>query len=102
MPRTLDGLLAVDYEQITVAGTAVGLTQSKYDRVPPVIGAVITVTTAPIRWMQDGTVPTATTGYFAVPTGPEPVILMANLPKFKAIRQSLTSATIEVQYFGAG
>ena len=102
MPRLLNGLPTVDYESLTVSSSAVSLTQSKYDRVPPVVGAIVTVDTAPIRWRKDGTAPTATEGQFMIPTGDPLILLGPDLPNFKAIRFGSSNATIRVHYLGAG
>lgn len=88
------------YESLTVSTVSVSLTQSNYDKVPPAIGAVVTVDTAPIRWRKDGTAPTSSEGNFAIPTG-DPILLVASdLPNFKAIRQGASNASLRVTYLG--
>lgn len=103
MPRVLEGLPVVGYETITVSTTAIGLTKAKYDKVPPAIGARITIDTAPIRWTADGsTTPTSSEGNFGIPTQ-APLELTANeLPNFSAIRQGSSDAKLRVTYYGAG
>ena len=102
MPRGLTGLPAVAYESLTISTTAISLTAANYDKVPPAVGAVVFVDTAPIRWRKDGTAPTSSQGVFAIPTGDPIELLAADLSKFQAIRQGGTDANLRVHYVGAG
>ena len=102
MSVAVDGLKVIGYETLDVSSTAVSLTQSKYDRVPPARGAYFTVDTAPIRFTEDGTTPTATEGHFIIPTDPPRFIARANLPTAQFIRQSSSDAKVRVNYVGTG
>lgn len=102
MPRDFTGLPVVDYESLTGSASAQSLTKAKYDRVPPAVGAIVSVDTAPIRYRVDGTAPTSSQGVFAIPTG-DPILLLASqLPQFQFINQSATNAVLRVHFLGAG
>lgn len=103
MPRSLTGLPVLDFETLDVSTSVVTLTQAKYDRTPPAVGAHITVDTAPIRWRDDGGDPSSSVGHFATPTQP-PIILdtPARLAGFRAIRQGASDAKVRVSYLGRG
>ena len=95
----VSALTAYDTEAVTVTDTAGGLTKSKYLTAPPGVAAVLTVETAPLRYLVDGTTPTASTGHVANPTS---AILLRNpseLDNFSAIRTGSTSATLRVTYY---
>lgn len=100
MPRSLTGLPVRDYEAITVSTTAVGLTRSKYDKVDPPHGAVLTVESASLRFREDGTDPTSSQGHLlnvgAVLTLDNP----SRMEKFRAIRSGSTDATLRISYRG--
>lgn len=99
------------FEQITVDGTAVGLTQSKCK--PADINqrrahcAVVTLEgtagTNDIRWTLDGTTPTtdATTGVGNKLVAGNALVIqgLGNLLKFRAIRAGATAGKITVNYF---
>ena len=102
MARSLTGLPILGYESVTGSGTAQRLTRANYDKVPPAVGAIITVDTAPIRWRADGTAPTSSQGHFAIPTG-DPIILTGSqMAKFQFINQGGSNGVIRVHYVGAG
>jgi len=98
---------AMGFEQITVAGTAIGFTQAKYRSAPGINAragyiAVVTVEGAPetndIRWTVDGTTPTAAIGHL-LPAGDTLIVKgTGNLEKFRMIRVD-SSATVSVSYF---
>lgn len=86
------------YQQITVAGTAIGLSN------PARLGAnaaLLQVETAQIRWRDDGTDPTATVGNLMSPGDP-PFPYSGNLSALKFIRVSSTSATLNVSAYSIG
>ncbi len=99
------------FEQITVADTAVGLTQTEFK--PKDVNrraahcAVITLEgtagTNDIRWTVDGTTPTLDAGTAVghkLVAGQELVIQgLGNLVAFRAIRAGGTSGKISVSYF---
>ena len=102
MPHPVSHLSTVAFEQITIAGTAVGLT------VANVRGygsnrfsaekVILIVETAPLRWRDDGTDPTSSVGFLAnVGT----IITLDNrdrIEKFRAIRTTATSALLNASY----
>lgn len=93
-------LQAFATEAITVDNTVGGvrLTLSNILTTPPAQAATITVETAQIRWLKDGTAPTSTTGHVAN-VGAILYLDNANdLANFRAIRTSATSATLRVTY----
>lgn len=94
-------LYAAAQERITVdaTGGGVSLTLSNVISTPRSRAALITVETATIRWLSDGTAPTATTGNLSYAGD---VIRLENpneLWNFRAIRTGSTSATIQVTYY---
>ena len=96
-----NALNAVGSEQLTVAGTALGLTG--ISGLKPT-HCLIQVTTAPIRWLAGGTTPTATKGQRVDPGGfiqwLEPDTNYRQLIENALfIRESGTSAVLEVIYF---
>lgn len=91
-------------ERITVGATAVGFTAATYK---PTSGdykgicakiARIIPEGADIRYTTTGTDPTATTGKRIYEDSEESIIGMQNIKKFKAIRTTSTSATLDVDY----
>lgn len=91
----------LNYESVTVAGTAIGFdaTDGTNGMIPE--AAVITVETAAIRFRTDGTNPTASEGHSAEPGD---VIILGDRKQcaaFRAIRRDGVSATIRVST-GAG
>lgn len=98
---TLNTLRAFTTERITVDSTSGGvrLTISNVLSTPHAKTALITVETASLRWLSDGTAPTSTTGNNATPGD---VIRLENpseLFNFRAIRTGTTSAVIQVTYY---
>ena len=87
--------MAISRERITVEGTGIGLTAATYLTFQ---FATLTVETAPIRLTLDGTAPVAsTTGHlFRV----DDVIELSGeeIAKVKMIRDTGTSAAVEVTY----
>jgi len=94
--------MATNFEMLTVAGTAVGLSAGTIDDQPNY--AFITVETAQIRFRIDGTAPTSTVGHIADP-GDIIEIWDDELFKFQAIRTGGASATLQVsagrRFYGA-
>jgi hypothetical protein len=81
------------HESITVADTAIGLTDAT------IVGqqkAFLTVETADIRFTADGTTPTTTVGHLASP-GDIIELERDELPRFLAIRTG-ASATLKASY----
>jgi len=82
------------YQQLTVADTAVGLT------VPPGASrAVLTVQDQPLRWRDDGTVPTASVGMPVVAAVTFELNSKASLNAFRAIRSTGSSAVLNISYY---
>ncbi len=84
-----------NYEAITVAGTAIGLTvadmiASGEDH------AILTTEIAPIRYTVDGTTPTPTVGHLAPAGSKITLTSSAELVRFLAIRTTGTSASVRV------
>ena len=92
-------LNAYTSDQITVGASAVGLTQSKVRNGGRWAEKVLlTVGTATIRWLDDGTDPTSTVGHLAYAGD---VINLDNrnrIEKFRAIRTGSTSAVLDASY----
>lgn len=92
-------LFAYDSDQITVAASATRLTLAKVRNSGRWAEKVlITVTTAKIRWLDNGTDPTSTLGHEAFPGD---VITLDNrdrIERFRAIRTGATSAILEVSF----
>ena len=99
MPPIQSVLSAFGSDQVTIGAASTGLTQSKVRNGGRwAEKALITVTTAKIRWLDDGTDPTSTLGHEAFPGD---VITLDNrnrIEKFRAIRTGSTSAILEVSY----
>ena len=87
-----------DFETITVATTAIGLTASKLISSPKPKRAYITVETAQCRFRYDGTDPSSTVGHLLVPTSSILVEGYTQLNNIKFIRTGTTSATLQVTY----
>jgi hypothetical protein len=82
------------YEQLTVAGTAVGFASI------PATGpelALIDCETADVRWRDDGTNPTASVGKL-LRVGDE-LAYDGNMSDIKFIRTGSTSATLNISYY---
>ena len=102
MPRRLHGLPILGYEALTGSGSAQGLTKAKYDKVPPAVGAIVTIDTAPIRWTADGTTPTSSEGNFAIPTQDPIILIGSQMTQFLFINFGVTNAKLRVNYVGSG
>lgn len=91
-----------DFDTITVSSSAVGLTASKYNHVPPNVlrdaqYIVITSETNSIRYRIDGTDPTASVGHL-MPAGSALVLTgITTIRNFKAIATG-SDATLQVTY----
>lgn len=85
---------AIAHESITVAGTAVGLTDATFGNANR---AFLTVETAPIRFTIDGTTPTSTVGHLANPGDVIELEGQDELVQFLAIRVG-ASATLKATY----
>ena len=90
------GHVPLDHEIITVADTAIGLTESTYLNA---IHAEMTLETAQIRMWDDGTDPTTSEGK-EVNVGDVIVLKSAaQIVGFRAIRTGGTSGKLMVEYF---
>lgn len=91
-------LIPFDFETITIASLAKGLTTSKLSSNPKPKKAFITIETARVRYRTDGTDPTDTVGHIADPM--DSIILegYSQLNNFRAIRTGATSSTFQVTY----
>ena len=90
--------ICYDFEQITVADTAIGLTSAKLTADPRPKKVVITCETAQLRYRIDGTDPSATVGHLINPLDSLVLEGYSQLNNFKAIRKGSTSATIFCSY----
>lgn len=93
-------MAAYAYEAITVADTAIGITEaliakasSMYGRDP--VRAIVTVETAQIRFRDDGGTPQSTVGHL-LNIGDSITINGPDLRNFRAIRTGSDSASIKV------
>lgn len=89
--------VAIGYQKLTVAGTAVGLTVPADSRY-----AVITVeTTATIRYLELGasTLPTSTDGLPKSNLDVFDVLGYSNLINFRAIQTAAGTHTLHIQYY---
>lgn len=87
-------------ERVTVDDTSGGvkLTLATWMATPTAQAATLTVETAQIRWLKDGTAPTSTTGHLAnVGT-----VIFLDSPQelydFRAIRTGATSGVLQASY----
>lgn len=92
---------AFAFETITVSTTAIGFTSTVISPAGAIGGksAFCTVESQPIRWREDGTVPTASVGHPKVAGTEVSLIGLNNMLKFKAIRSGATDATLSCTYF---
>ena len=90
--------IGYDYEKITVADTAIGLTSSKLTTSPQPKRVYITIETAPVRYRYDGTDPTDTEGHYMTPGSYLTITGIRNLKNFRAIRTSAISGVFRVSY----
>ena len=91
------GSNAANYESVTVANSAIGLTAGTYGTN---IYALITVETAQIRFRIDGTDPTASEGHVLNPGDILRLNSNADIAAFKAIRTGSVSGVIKATYSG--
>lgn len=89
---------ATDFETITVANTAIGLTNSKFNTSPKQKKAFITSETAQMRYRLDGTAPTATVGHILLPMQSLVLEGYTQMLNFQAIRTGSTSGNLQVTY----
>src|SRR3990167_1709571 len=95
----VSALTAYDTEAVTVADSAIGLTKSKFIPAIPAAAAILSLDTAHLRYLVDGTPPPASVGRLANPAS---IIVLRNpseLDTRSAIRTSSTSATLRVTYY---
>jgi len=90
------GLTPFDYESITVADSAIGLTAAKYLDAEH---AEITLETAQIRFRLDGTDPTSSEGHLVEVGDVITLNSAAQIAIFRAIRTGSTSGVLKVTYF---
>lgn len=91
-------LIPYDFEVITVADTATGLTVAKLTTNIKPKQVIITVETAQFRYRIDGQNPTATVGHVISPNASLVLEGTAQLNNFKGFRTGGTSAKISVTY----
>ena len=93
---------AAAFEQITVAGTAVGFTAATIAPSgatnTPATMATVTVETAPVRYRTDGTAPTASVGTLLNIGDRITVWGQGDVAAIQFIRTTGTSATIDCEY----
>ena len=90
------GSTPFDYESVTVAASAVGLTSGTYD---DATRAEITLETAQIRFRVDGTNPTSGEGHLVEVGDVIRLTSAAQIANFKAIRTGATSGVLKATYF---
>ncbi len=89
------GIKPLGYQQITVGSTAVGLT------IPAGANrAVIGVEAQPLRYRTDGIDPTDTEGFLVKADVTFELHGNQTLKNFKAIRDDITDAVLNVNYYG--
>src|SRR3990167_4179378 len=86
-------LIPFDFETITVADTAIGLTAAKLASTPKPKKVYITFETASCRFRYDGTDPSSTVGHLLVPTQSLVLEGYSQINNIKFIRTGGTSAT---------
>lgn len=86
-----------EFEKITVADTAIGITASKITSAPPTAARMlVTVETQPIRYRTDGTNPTTTDGILLTAGSSITIYGSRNITRFRAIRSTASSATVQI------
>lgn len=95
---TVDKYKTYDFETITVAGVAIGLTVSKLQTSPRPKRVHIVIEAAQLRYRGDGTDPTSSVGVRMNPDDQIIVEGIENMTNFKVIRTSNTSSTMQVHY----
>ena len=91
-------LVGYDYETITVAATAIGLTASKLTATPKAKTVFITAESGVMRYRYDGTDPTSTVGHILRPNSTMTIEGSINLSQLKFIRTGTTSGKLQVTY----
>ena len=91
-------LIPFDFETITVADTAIGLTASKLASTPRPKKVYITFETASCRFRYDGTDPSSTVGHLLVPTSSIVLEGFSQMNNVKFIRTGGTNAVAQVSY----
>lgn len=89
------------FESLTVANTVQVLTQAEYNPILDLKAqkALITVETASFRFLVNGGSPTTSEGHLVGAGDSIELNCHDEIKKFKAIRDTATSATIRVTYF---
>ena len=90
------GIIAFDFEPITVSTTAVELTATKY---ASAVRATITIETAKVRVRFDGTSPTSSVGHVVDTNSVINLEGTKQISLFKVIREGDTDATLSASYF---
>lgn len=85
---------AIDSEELTIGATAVALTVPS--STSPVVQVHLTLATAQIRYLYDGTTPTASVGHVMNPGDTLTLIGYENVQNFRAIRTGSTSGVLSV------
>ena len=93
-----DQLRSFAYENLTIADSATRLTLSTFLATPPTQRVQIFVETGQIRYRNDGTDPTSTSGEILNPFDRLTIDNMSEAESFRAIRTSTTSATLRIHY----
>lgn len=91
-------LFGYDTEEITVAGTAIGLTATKLITNPKPKEVFIQCETAQCRYYYDGSTPTSTSGFLLNPYDTVRIKGHSNLNNFLAIKTGTNSAKLTVCY----
>lgn len=94
----INKLSCYDYETITVADSAIGLTASKLITTRKPVSVFITVEGARVRYRYDGSNPSSTVGHILDPMDSLVVEGLHNLKNIKFIRTGATSGTLQVSY----
>ena len=87
-----------DFEVVTIADTAIGLTASKLLTEVNPKKVLIIFESAQCRWRADGTDPTSTIGMLLNPMDVMEVEGIVNLKQIRFIRTGATSAKAQVSY----
>lgn len=91
---------AYNQERVTVAATSIGLTASTIEPsgAIPARQVVVTIETAQVRCLWDGTAPTSTTGHVFDPTDTILVEGLPNIKNLRCIRTGATSGVLQVTF----
>lgn len=87
-----------DFETVTVADSAIGLTASKLSVSPKPKQAFLTLESGQIRYRIDGTDPTSSVGHIMLPMQSLLLEGYNQLKNFKSIRTGATSGTLSVSF----